>query len=170
MTDALIPFTRAPSLLTVQSQSNQARPNDTVGFLCFTLDGEEFGADLQLVCQVVKPPPVTWVPRIPEQYLGVIPIRGAVVTLLDLRRLMGRPPTDWPKRARVLIVETDNEQIGLLVDSVTQVRRFKMTDLEKKPNLRAGNGLEHLVCIARPETGRPVLIIDLDAVLQEKLK
>lgn len=170
MNDTLVPFTRPPSMLTIQSQRNAAKQNEPVGFLCFTLDNEEFGVDLQLVCQVVKPPPVTWVPRIPERYLGVVSIRGAVVTLIDLRQLMGREPTVWPKGARVLIVETDNEQMGLLVDSVTQVRRFLMKDLEKKPNLREDKGCDHLVCVARAEGKRPVLIVDLDAVLQEKLK
>ena len=170
MTDSLASLTRTPSLLTIQSRNAGHRPNEPVGFLCFTLDGEEFGVDLQLVCQVVKPPPLTWVPRIPEQYLGVISIRGAVVTLVDLRRLMGRHPTAWPKGARVLIVETDEEQIGILVDSVTQVRRFMMKDLEKKPNLKTENNMDHLVCVARSEGRAPVLIMDLDALLQETLK
>ena len=170
MTDSPAPLTRAPSLLTIQSQSAGHRTSEPVGFLCFTLDNEEFGVDLQLVCQVVKPPPVTWVPRIPEQYLGVVSIRGAVVTLVDLRRLMGRRPTKWPKSARVLIVETAEEQIGILVDSVTQVRRFMMKDLEKKPNLKTENNLDHLVCVGRSEGRAPVLIVDLDALLQETIK
>ena len=170
MNDAFTPLTRAPSLLTVQSTHTAHRSTEPVGFLCFTLDGEEFGVDLQLVCQVVKPPPVTWVPRIPDEYLGVISIRGAVVTLVDLRLLMGRAPTQWPKGARVLIVETADEQIGLLVDAVTQVRRFVRGDLERRPNLRAENSLEHLVCVARSPEHAPVLIVDLDALLQEALR
>ena len=157
-------------MLTIQSQHRGGQADEPVGFLCFTLDGEEFGVDLQLVCQVVKPPPVTWVPRIPARYLGVISIRGTVVTLIDLRQLMGRAPTSWPKGARVLIVETDSEQIGLLVDSVSQVRRFLVKDLEKKPNLREEKGCDHLICIARSEGKHPVMIVDLDAVLQETLK
>ena len=170
MTDSITPFTRAPSILTTQAKNHVGKASEPIGFLCFTLDNEEFGVDLQLVCQVVKPPPVTWVPRIPERYLGVISIRGAVVTLIDLRQLMGRKPTAWPKGGRVLIVETEDEQIGLLVDSVTQVRRFLVKDLEKKPNLREEKGCDHLVCIARSEDAHPVMIVDLDAVLQEKLK
>ncbi len=169
MTDSLIPFSKPPALLTLQSSGNILRQPDLISFLCFTIDNEEFGVDLQLVCQVVKLPPVTFVPRIPPRFLGVISIRGVVITLLDFRQLMGRTPTCKPKSARVLIVETEAEQIGLLVDSVTQVRRFQMKDMEKKPNLRDEAGCDHLVCVARTE-GRPVLVVDLDAILQEKLK
>jgi purine-binding chemotaxis protein CheW len=170
MSDSLIPFTKTPSMLTIQSANSQPRVSEPIGFLCFTLDDEEFGVDLQLVCQVVKPPPVTWVPRVSNQFLGVIPIRGQVVTLVDLKQLMGRRPTEWPKGARVLIVETGEEQIGLLVDSVTQVRRFMMKELEKKPNLPGDKSGDHVICVARIEGVKPVLIVDLDAVLQEKMK
>ncbi len=170
MTDSLVPFTKAPSMLTLQSSNARSNASDLVGFLCFTLDDEEFGVDLQLVGQVVKPPPVTWVPRIPEQFLGVIPIRGQVVTLMDLRQLMGRQATSWPKGGRVLIVDIGDEQLGLLVDSVTQVRRFPMKDLEKKPNLPGDKTSDHVVCVARSTGVKPVLILDLDALLQERMR
>jgi purine-binding chemotaxis protein CheW len=170
MNNSLVPFAKTPSLLTLQSANARANASEPVGFLCFTMDDEEFGVDLQLVCQVVKPPPVTWVPRIPNRFLGVIPIRGQVVTLLDLKPLMGRRPTEWPRGARVLIVDTGLEQIGLLVDSVTQVRRFLMKELEKKPSLPGDKSSDHVVCVARIDGRTPVLILDLDAVLQEKMK
>ena len=126
--------------------------------------------DLKLVSQVVKPPALTWVPRLPDHFLGIVSIRGSVVTLVDLRQLMGLDTTSWPKTARILIVEIGEEQIGLLVDSVTQVRRVKPDQLEKKPYLREEVTTDHVICIARSEGERPVLIVDLDSILQEKLK
>jgi purine-binding chemotaxis protein CheW len=156
--------------LTLQSHVPASRNLDPVGFLCFTLGDEEYGVDLKLVSQVVKPPPLTWVPRLPEHFLGIVSIRGAVVTLVDLRQLMGLYMTDWPRSARILIVEIGEEQIGLLVDSVTQVRRVKPDQLEKKPYLREEIATDHVICIARPDKDIPVLIVDLDSILQEKLK
>jgi purine-binding chemotaxis protein CheW len=143
---------------------------ETTGFLCFTLGDEEYGVDLKLVSQVVKPPALTWVPRLPDHFLGIVSIRGAVVTLMDLRQIIGLDKTHWPRTARILIVEIGEEQIGLLVDSVTQVRRVGADQLEKKPYLREEVTADHVICIARPEKQRPVLIVDLDSILQEKLK
>ena len=170
MNDTLIPFKKEPKFLTLKSSAPSSESTEPIGFLCFTLAGEEYGVDLQLVSQVVKPPPVTWVPRVPSQFLGVVSIRGEVVTLMDLRQLMGLESTMWPRLARVLIVEIKGEQTGLLVDSVTQVRRVKMEALEKKPNLRQEINADHVLCIARSDSNHPIVIVDLDAILQEMLK
>ncbi len=169
MTDSIVPFSRAPVFLTLQSHAPAGRNSEPTGFLCFTLGKEEYGVDLKLVSQVVKPPAVTWVPRLPSYFLGIVSIRGSVVTLVDLRQLMGLEPTGWPRSVRILIVEIGEEQIGLLVDSVTQVRRVTPAQMEKKPYLREET-TDHIICIARTEGEPPVLIVDLDSILQEKLK
>jgi purine-binding chemotaxis protein CheW len=140
------------------------------GFLCFTLGEEEFGVDLNLIVQIVKPPPLTRVPRVGPHILGVISIRGAVVTLVDLRLLMGLPPSDWPRTGRVLLVETLDEQIGLLVDGVTQVRRLQEGLLERRPQLDDSQAAERVLYIARPDPATQVTVIDLGAILQEAMK
>jgi purine-binding chemotaxis protein CheW len=170
MTDSIVQFARTPRFLTTHSPSPPGRNAETTGFLCFTLGEEEYGVDLKLVSQVVKPPALTWVPRLPPHFLGIVSIRGSVVTLVDLRQLLGLDATQWPRTARILIVEVGEEQIGLLVDSVTQVRRVRPDQLEKKPYLREEMTTDHVICIARPEEQHPVLIVDLDSILQEKLK
>lgn len=170
MTKSIIPFAKEPALLTIQAPAMSEKNAEPLGFLCFRLDGEEYGVDLKLVCQVVKPPPVTWVPRLAPHLLGVISIRGAVVTLVDLRQLMGLSPTEWPKSGRVLIVEIGEEQVGLLVDGVSSVRRVRVTDLEKRPSLRESHTNDYVICVARPEGGSPILIVDLDTILAERLR
>jgi purine-binding chemotaxis protein CheW len=140
------------------------------GFLCFRLGEEEFGVDLNMIVQIVKPPPVTRVPRVGPHILGVISIRGAVVTLVDLRLLMGLAPSDWPRTTRVLLVEALDEQIGLLVDGVTQVRRLPDTALERKPRLDDSQSAERVLSVARPDSETQVTVIDLGAILQEAIK
>ena len=145
------------------------RKSEPFGFLCFTLDGREYGIDLNLVRQIVKPPPLTWVPRTEPFVLGIVSIRGAVVTLVDLRQLMDFDPTSWPITTRVLIVEMENEQVGLLVDSVTQVRRIEASKLETEPTLGDGPSAEQVLFVARPTPDELIIIIDLDAILGDSL-
>jgi len=140
------------------------------GFLCFKLGDEEFGVDLNMIVQIVKPPPVTLVPRVGPHILGVISIRGAVVTLVDLRRLMGLPPSDWPRTARVLLVDLNEEQVGLLVDAVTQVRRLGDDVLEKKPQLDDSQATERVIYVARPDATTQVTVVDLAAVMSEAMR
>ena len=129
-----------------------------LSFLGFVLGAEEFGADLNLVAQIVKPPPLTWVPRAKPHLLGVISIRGQVVTLVDLRQLLGMAPTAWPKTARVLLVDYGGEPIGLLVDAVTQVHRVSLDD-----EVRA----EFVLGVARPDTAIRVTVVDVLGILSE---
>jgi chemotaxis signal transduction protein len=171
MSGSIMPVTKHPALLTLQSPGHSEKGSEPLGFLCFQLGNEEYGVDLKLVCQVVKPPPLTWVPRLPSHLLGVISIRGAVVTLVDLRQLMGLSATEWPRKSRVLIVEIGDEQIGLLVDGVSQVRRIGAESIEKKPSLKERLNNDYIIFVARPDKEKkPILIVDLDTVLLERLR
>jgi purine-binding chemotaxis protein CheW len=152
-------------------RSGAAAARDTEhGFLCFKLGDEEFGVDLNMIVQIVKPPPLTRVPRVGPHILGVISIRGAVVTLVDLRLLMGLAPSDWSRTTRVLLVETLDEQVGLLVDGVTQVRRLQDAALERRPQLDDSQAAERVLSVARPDPATQVTVIDLGAILQEAMK
>lgn len=167
----MISLSDAASILKRQSLLSTSRKKDEpLGFLCFKLDEREYGVDLNLINQIVKSPPLTWVPQTEQFVLGVVSIRGAVVTLVDLRQLMDLPPTKHLQTSRVLIVEVEHEQIGLLVDSVTQVRRIRMSDLEKKPGLGEGPRAEQVLYVARPDADNLVVIVDLNAILGEKLR
>ena len=137
-------------------------------FLCFTLDEADYGVDLTFVTQIVKPPPLTWVPRVKPHILGII--RGEGVTLVDTRRLLGLSPTDWPKTAKVLMTNLDDEKIGLLVDSVKQVRRISYESFEENPTLDDSHRAECIVGIARPKDKTQITILDLRDVLMETLR
>jgi purine-binding chemotaxis protein CheW len=141
-----------------------------LSFLGFTLEGEECGADLHLVNQIVKPPPLTWVPRVRPHVLGVISIRGAVVTLVDLRQLLGLAPTAWPRSARVLLTTHRGEPIGLLVDSVTHVHRVAAEQFETGLALEESSRAEWVLGIARPDPATRVTIVDILGILAELMR
>jgi purine-binding chemotaxis protein CheW len=153
-----------------RSERHAAANDAALSFLGFVLDAEEFGADLNLVAQIVKPPPLTWVPRARPYHLGVISIRGQVVTLVDLRQLLGLPPTAWPKTARVLLVDHGGEPIGLLVDAVTQVHRVSLEQFETGVSLEDEVRTEFVLGVARPDTAIRVTVIDVLGVLTELMR
>jgi chemotaxis signal transduction protein len=144
--------------------------DDRLGFLCFHLGDRLYGVDLNLICEIVNPPALTKVPRVDPFILGVISIRGQVVTLVDLRQLLDLEPTSWPRTARIIVVEIGGEHIGLLVDKVTQVRRIKISELEKNPSLCEEHRADHVLFISRPTAEELLVIIDLDTVLEEKIQ
>jgi purine-binding chemotaxis protein CheW len=152
-------LTRAPVTVPSRDPRTEGGFEGRRGLLCFGLGSEEFGVDLQLVRQIVKPPPVTWVPRAPGHVLGVVSIRGTVVTLIDLALLMGFGATAWPRAARIL----------LLVDRVTMVRRLPESALERNPSLEDSAHVGRVICLARPDAGTQIAVIDLEGLVAEVL-
>jgi purine-binding chemotaxis protein CheW len=150
-------------------KSEQEEASEPSGFLCFRLAEAEYGIDLNLVRQIVKPPALTLVPRAEPFILGVVSIRGEVATLIDLRHCLDLPPTVWPRSARILIVEREGEALGLLVDTVTQVRRLPPSSLEREPSLVDGARSDYVLALGRSHRGEHLIIIDLDTVLREWL-
>lgn len=161
----------AVEVVTRQSKARRSSDEDAAerSFLGFTLNEREYGIDLDFIVQIVKPPAVTWVPRSEPHILGVVSIRGAVVTLVDLKQLMDLEPSPMPRGARVLLVEIGQERVGLLVDGVTKVRRIDDVDLEKKPVLGKGPRGDYVLFLARPEPDKVIVMIDLNAVIRERL-
>ncbi len=151
-------------------QNDRRSTSKDMGFLCFHLGQEEYGVDLNLIKQIVKPPPLTWVPRVMENVLGIISIRGNVVTLLDTRLLMGMEATSWPRTGRILLVDIFNERIGLLVDDVTLVRRVGVDSFEEDPVLGDGIATDHVIGIVRPDEECQVTVIDIEQMLVEALR
>jgi len=145
-------------------------PQSIGSFLCFYLGDEEYGIDLLEVNQIVMVPPVAWVPRVKPHFLGVISIRGGVVTLVDTRRLLGFEPSAWPKSARVILMKLNGEQMGFLVDKVTQVRHIEPAVFEEKPCLDDVTRTEKILGIARPSDGSQIVIVSLRDIISEVLR
>ncbi len=87
----------------------------------FTLDGECFGVDVLQVREVLNRPELTSVPGAKQFCVGVINLRGRILTVMDLRRLLGLPDFDAEHSEHLLVVEHKGRMIGLIVDTVGDV-------------------------------------------------
>ena len=99
-------------------------------FLGFQIGDEPYALPLSSVREILRPPPVTEVPRGPAAVLGIISVRGQVTTLVDLRRRLKMPEREIDGRSRVLLVARGSEVMGLLVDRVLQVYRIREDEME----------------------------------------
>lgn len=122
---------------------------ETRDFLGFALADEHYAVPLSSVQEIMKLPPVTEVPRAAPSIMGIISVRGRVTTLVDMRRRLGLPSAAIDARVRVLLVDSGEEVIGLLVDRVLQVYRLQEHEVEA-PGAAGGESGEHIMGIARP--------------------
>lgn len=118
-------------------------------FLGFVLGDECYALPLSAIREILRPPPVTEVPRAPADVLGIISVRGQVTTLVDLRLRLNMAVRDADARTRVLLVKRGQEVLGLLVDRVLQVFRMREDEMEMASVLGSESSA-HVMGVGRP--------------------
>jgi purine-binding chemotaxis protein CheW len=134
-------------------------------FLIFRLGGEEFGVEIGRVVEVMRTPPVTEVPRAPPDILGVISVRGDVVTVFDPRARLGLGGGVAVPARRVVVVDDGEGACGLLVDLVAGVVRLPQGALEPCPQAIGVAGGDVFLGIGR-EQERLFTVLDIRALLR----
>jgi purine-binding chemotaxis protein CheW len=134
-------------------------------YLAFGLAGDLYAVPIGMIAEILKPPPITEVPRAPREVIGVMSVRGRLVTVIDLRRRFRLPESPVTRRSRILLVGTpDAEPIGLLVDEVIQV--YRLTDAEiEQASVLGGEQPPHIAGIGRP-AGAILILLDLRPLLE----
>jgi len=164
-------------------RSRQLDRGPRTEFLAFVLAGDVYAAPVALVREILKPPPLTPVPRAPHATLGIVSVRGQLVTVIDLRRRLRLEEGPLTRKARILLVNADSgEVIGVYVDEVLQVYRLSDTEIEPATSALGSEVAGYIAGIARPANvlaplrgpdGLPasgpdpsvVILLDLRAVL-----
>jgi len=75
------------------------------------------------------------VPGAPDYVLGIINLRGNVVTVIDTRLRFGLPEREPDDDTRIVIVEAEDNVVGILVDSVAEVADLHTSEIETAPNV-----------------------------------
>lgn len=118
-------------------------------FLAFVVADDFYALPLSSIRQILRPPPITPVPRAAADIVGIIPVRGTVTTLVDLRRRLRVVEAPLGSRARVLLVDQGDEVFGALVDEVLQVVRLADSQVELASVL-GGDTAAYVMGIGRP--------------------
>ena len=141
---------RRPVRHTVR-RARQLDRGPRVEYLAFSLAGEAYAAPVALIREILKPPALTPVPRAPRPILGIISVRGQLVTVIDLRRRLQLPETSPTGRSRILLADgADAELLGLFVDDVIQVCRLAEAEIEAAVPALGGEVAGYITGIARP--------------------
>ncbi len=89
----------------------------------FRLGRYAYGFDIDAVREIIRMQEITRVPNAPENIEGVINLRGRICPVMDLRRRLGVSVTSATADSRIVVVEIEGEDMGMIVDAVTEVLR-----------------------------------------------
>jgi purine-binding chemotaxis protein CheW len=110
-------------------------------YLTFLLGDEVFAMDIRAVREIIQYSAMTVVPLMPEFLRGVINLRGAVVPVVDLQSRFGRGVAAVGKKTCIIIFDASTAaeklELGLLVDSVSEVIDIPDADIEPSPQFGA---------------------------------
>lgn len=101
-----------------------------IAVLAVYAGNEAYGFPLSVIREILVPPPVAEVPRAPAAVLGVISVRGQIITVVDLPKLLNLESHPQPDAGRILLVDDGKELIGVAVDRVIQVYRMEPAQIE----------------------------------------
>jgi purine-binding chemotaxis protein CheW len=107
--------------------------NPTVELATFYVGEALCGMDILKVQEINKLMNMTKVPQAPAYVTGILNLRGQIVTVIDLSKKLGLGDTDYNETARNIIVNSNNEYIGLLVSRIGDVVEADWVKVEAPP-------------------------------------
>lgn len=142
----------------------------TIPVVAVLAGSETYGFPLSAVREILMPPPLTEVPRSAEHYLGVVAVRGEIITLVDLPTLLKLEVLDRQPLGRVILVDVGDELIGVAVDRVVHVSQVQPDQIEYASAMSSDLS-EYVVGVARipsessSDGDEMIILIDPGALL-----
>jgi purine-binding chemotaxis protein CheW len=144
----------------------EAAEQTLLELLTFVLAGEHYALDIEHIVEIVTPRAITRVPNAEEGIVGIISLRGTIVTVVDARRKLRHPPSkngDHPDR-RIIVVEKGGETLGFEVDRVLRVVKTNPAAIEPHPVVHATELHEAVRGVFRHADALTILL-DFDKLL-----
>jgi len=145
----------------------KASEDPILQWVTFRLAGETYGVNVMQVQEVLRYSEIAPVPGAPPYVLGIINLRGNVVTVIDTRNRFGLEPGEISDNTRIVIIEADQHVIGILVDSVAEVVYLRQSEIETAPNVGNDESAKFIqgVCHKNDEL---LILIELNKLLTDR--
>ncbi len=141
--------------------------DEVLRWVTFELDKETYCMNVTDVREVLRFTEIAPVPGSPDFVIGIINLRGNVVTVIDTRKRFGLPPTEVTDSTRIVIIEIDGQEVGILVDSVAEVVDLRLSAIEAAPNVGNEETSRYIQGVTSRD-GELLIIVDLNKLLSEE--
>lgn len=102
----------------------------SVGVISFTAGALECAFEVSDAVEVLRPRTITEVPRTPGYIMGILPVRGEMVTVIDMKMRLGIGRAEALPSSRILVVTVDDLKAGFFVDRLGGVKAVKAASVE----------------------------------------
>lgn len=133
--------------------------------IVFKLGEEEYGIEVDAVQTIERMMPITRVPKTLSFVKGVINLRGVVIPVIELRGRFGLPSVEYTDQTRIIIVTTNDIEVGFIVDSANDVIDLNSDLIDAPPDVVGGVKAKYLRGVARISEERLLVMLNLSEEL-----
>jgi purine-binding chemotaxis protein CheW len=136
-------------------------------WVTFRLENESYGINVMQVQEVLRYTEIAPVPGAPPYVLGIINLRGNVVTVIDTRSRFALPDAETTDQTRIVIIEAESQVVGILVDAVAEVVYLRQSEIETTPNVGNEESAKFIqgVCHKNDEL---LILVDLEKLMSDE--
>ena len=141
--------------------------DEVLQWVTFQLENETYGINVMQVQEVLRYTEIAPVPGAPEYVLGIINLRGNVVTVIDTRSRFGLPSGDVSENSRIVIIEAEKQVIGIMVDSVAEVVYLRSSEIDAAPAVGTEESAKFIQGVSNRD-GQLLILVDLNKLLSDE--
>ncbi len=133
-------------------------------YLTFDLGEEVFGLEIRYVTEIIGMQPITKVPELPSFIMGIINLRGKIIPVIDMRIKFRKEPAPYTDRTCIIVIDTQEMVVGLIVDRVAEVIDIKEENIVPPPDQKTGMHNTYIQGIGKVDD-QVKLLLDCQALL-----
>jgi len=149
------------------SRVEQGNEDPILQWVTFRLEDEIYGINVMQVKEVLRYSEIAPVPGAPSYVLGIINLRGSVVTVMDTCQRFSLPTGEITDSTRIMILEVEGHVIGILVDAVSEVVYLRQSEVEPSPNVGNDESSRFIQGVCH-KNDTLLILVDLDKLLSEE--
>lgn len=131
----------------------------------FAIGDEEFGVEITQVKEIVRLMEITYLPKAPAFIEGVINLRGQVIAVVNLAKRLGISAKPKSDAVRIIILEVQENNVGMVVDSVSEVLKLGADQVQEVPQIIETEVPQHYIYAVGKLKDRLLVLLDLNRVL-----
>jgi purine-binding chemotaxis protein CheW len=151
----------------MSANATKSAEDPILQWVTFRLENESYGINVMQVQEVLRYTEIAPVPGAPPYVLGIINLRGNVVTVIDTRSRFALANAETTDQTRIVIIEAENQVVGILVDAVAEVVYLRQSEIETTPNVGNEESAKFIqgVCHKNDEL---LILVDLEKLMSDE--
>lgn len=149
------------------AELNKQENDQVLQWVTFQLENETYGVDVMVVKEVLKFQDIAPVPGAPAYVMGIINIRGTVISVINTRCRFGLPDREPDDNTRIVIIEIGQHIVGIVVDSVAEVVYLKRSEIETPPQVNKDDSARFIQGVCHRDN-QLLILVELDKLLSEE--